>query len=486
MIAEIELGDVPQANASRLGARRWAVRHGNEALSWGELAERVQRRAHALAEAGIGQDDIVALALPNSNTVYEFTFALWKLGATPMPVSAKLPAAELHGVLQAAEAKWVVTAQPGITAQGVLPPDFGAHHLNAAPMTSRTARHWKVMTSGGSTGRPKVIVDHQSSRMPIRDGVLFLPKDGVMLNPAPLYHNFPFALTHMAMMGGASVVGMEKFDAETALKLIERWQVQWVNLVPTMMDRMARLPADVRSRYDLSSLETVWHTAAPIPPWLKEQWIDWIGPERIWEMYGGSEGFCTTQLNGTEWLAHRGSVGRSVIGEVTIRGEDGAMLPAGEVGEIYMRGPADAKPTYHYVGADSRRLPDGFESFGDFGWLDEDGYLYIADRRTDLILTGGANVYPAEVEAALMEHPRVQTAVVIGLPDEQLGAVPHAIILPEPDGPAPSEAELREFASERLVRYKTPRSYEFTDQPLRDEAGKVRRNRLRADRIAAG
>jgi len=162
---------------------------------------------------------------------------------------------------------------------------------------------------------------------------------------------------------------------------------------------------------------------------------------------------------------------------------DGSVLVPGEVGEIFMRGPSGMQATYHYLGADSRRLPDGFESLGDYGWVDVDGYLFIADRRTDLILCGGSNVYPAEVEAVLMEHPRVEAAIVIGLPDGDLGAVPHAIIRPEQGMEPPTEEELRLFVSERLLRYKTPRSYEFTETPLRDEAGKVRRSQLRAERL---
>lgn len=474
------MGDVPALNAARLGPDRWAIRHEEDVLGWGELADRALRRAHALAGAGVGQGDFVALALPNGNALYELTFALWKLGATPMAVSAKLPLAELRQILDASGARTLVSDDPAI---GGLPSDFGRDHPDNSPRESLESKHWKAMTSGGSTGRPKVIVDHYTSRLPGGEPTLFLPRDGVMLNPGPLYHNFPFAMTHSALRYGCSVVGMTRFDPEEMLALVERHRVQWVNLVPTMMHRIARLDSAVRARYDLSSLQTVWHTAAPIAPWLKSMWIDWIGGEKIWEMYGGTEGFAATQLNGLEWLAHRGSVGRPVHGEVSIRGEDGAPLPPGEVGEIYLRGAGDGRPTYHYLGAASRRLDDGFESFGDFGWLDADGYLYVSDRRTDMILSGGSNIYPAEVEAALMEHPGVDTAIVIGLPDADLGAVPHAIIRPEPGLAPPDEADLRAFVAERLLRYKTPRSYEFTDQPLRDEAGKVRRSRLRAERL---
>jgi bile acid-coenzyme A ligase len=240
----------------------------------------------------------------------------------------------------------------------------------------------------------------------------------------------------------------------------------------------------VRLGYDVSSLETVWHTAAPIPQWLKQLWIDWLGPERIWEMYGGTEGFCTTQLNGVEWLEHRGSVGRVAGGELLIRGEDGAALPPNEVGEIFMRKAGGGTPSYRYVGAESRRLDDGFESLGDYGWVDEDGYLYIADRRTDLILSGGRNVYPAEVEAALLEHPAVAEAIAIGLPDADLGARVHAVVRLE-EGAEASAEDLTAFAAERLVAYKLPRTVEFTDKPLRDEAGKARRGKLREERLAA-
>jgi bile acid-coenzyme A ligase len=477
------LGDIPERNAARLGPHKWAVRHDSDVLSWGALADRVLRRAHALSAAGVRQDDFVMLALPNGNAFFELTFAIWKLGATPVVVSARLPLPELLTIRKTSGARFCIAQEPGIVAAtGALFADFGRDHGETTPIASRVAKHWKAMTSSGSTGRPKVIVDNNPSIMPSGLSTLMLPRDGVILNPGPLYHNFPFAMTHIAMLNGSSVVGMEKFEPEKLLESINRYRVEWTHLVPTMMSRVARLPGEIRNAYDLSSLKTLWHTAAPIAPWLKQFWIDWIGPERIWEMYGGTEGFCTTQLNGVEWLAHRGSVGRTT-GEILIRSEHGSPLPPGQVGEIYMRGMAGANPTYRYIGAESRRLDDGFESFGDYGWLDQDGYLFIADRRTDLILCGGRHIYPAEVEAALTEHPAIQTAIVIGLPHEDLGSVPHAIVQLEHGAETPSSDDLSRFVGERLVRYKIPRSFEFTDEPLRDEAGKVRRSRLLAERI---
>lgn len=487
-MAGILLGDLPEANAARLGADRWAVRHGDDVLTWVALADRARRRARALSAAGVGLGDRVVLALPNCNALFELTFALWKLGATPAMVSSRLPRAELEGIVALAEPRAVIAAEPDLReALGALPPEFGFDHPDGSPLETSLSPCWKVMTSGGSTGRPKLIVDHGPAQL---DGAAFnqlgIPEDGVLLNAGPLYHNFPFATAHIGMVRGCSVVGMERFDAELFLDLVERHRAQWVTLVPTTMNRVARLPRAVLDSHDMSSLRYVWHTAAPMPPSLKQFWMDWLGPERIWEIYGGSEGFATTQISGTDWLTHRGSVGKCVGGEILIRGEDGKALPPGEVGEVYMRrnGVTADQATYHYVGAQSRRLPDGFESFGDFGCVDEEGFLYIADRRTDLILSGGRNVYPAEVESALLAHSSVAEAIVIGLPDADLGARVHAIVRLEPGAQANAD-DLIGFAREQLVAYKLPRTIEFTTQPLRDEMGKARRSRLRDERIAA-
>ena len=487
-MAEIQLGDVPEANAARLGADKWAVRHGEDVLSWHALAERARRRARALSAAGVGVGDRVVLALPNSNALFELTFALWKLGATPTMVSARMPRAELEAIVALAEPRAVIAADPELRQTlNALPPEFGRDHPDGSPLETVLSPCWKVMTSGGSTGRPKLIVDHNPAKL---DGALYnqlgLPEDGVLLNAGPLYHNFPFATAHIAMVRGCSVVGMEKFDAALFLDLVDEHRAQWVTLVPTTMNRVARLPREVLESHDMSSLEAVWHTAAPMPPTLKQFWMDWLGPERVWEIYGGSEGFATTQISGTDWLTHRGSVGKCVGGQILIRAESGEALPPGEVGEVYMRrdGMSPDQATYHYVGAESRRLPDGFESFGDFGWVDEDGFLYIADRRTDLILSGGRNIYPAEVESALLSNPAVAEAIVIGLPDADLGATVHAIVRLE-QGAETSADDLLAFAREQLVAYKVPRTIEFTSQPLRDEMGKARRSRLREERIAA-
>jgi bile acid-coenzyme A ligase len=275
---------------------------------------------------------------------------------------------------------------------------------------------------------------------------------------------------------------MPKFDAEETLRLIEKHRATWVYLVPTMMSRIWRLPEEVRNKYDLSSLKTLWHLAAPCPAWLKEEWINWLGPDVVWELYGGTEGVAATIISDAEWLAHKGSVGKSTPNaEIEAFGPDGKVLPRGEVGEIFMRQKPGLASTYRYIGAETRKLDGEWESIGDIGWLDADGYLYLADRRTDMILVGGANVYPAEVEAAIDEHPLVQSSCVIGIPDDDLGARVHAIV--QPRGGLSSE-DLERHLAERLVTYKRPRSIEFTNEALRDDAGKVRRSQLREERIA--
>jgi bile acid-coenzyme A ligase len=200
------------------------------------------------------------------------------------------------------------------------------------------------------------------------------------------------------------------------------------------------------------------------------------------EVYGGTEGQAATVISGSEWLTHRGSVGRLAFGEAKAFDADGKPLPPGEVGEIYLHHPEMVERSYTYVGATARTLPGGWESLGDIGYLDEEGYLYLADRSTDMILVGGSNVYPAEIEAALDEHPLVQSSCVIGLPDEDMGNAVHAIVQPRP---GLDEADLRVHMAAALVTYKQPRSYEFVDTPLRDDAGKIRRTQLRDERIKA-
>jgi bile acid-coenzyme A ligase len=250
-----------------------------------------------------------------------------------------------------------------------------------------------------------------------------------------------------------------------------------------MMQRIWRLPTEERERFDSSSLVRVMCTGAPSPVWLKQAWIDWLGPEKIWEAYGGSERIAGTQIGGVEWLQHPGSVGKPTEGrKIRVLHPDGNECAPGEIGEIYMMPSGGQGTTYRYIGAEMPTTGEGWETLGDLGHLDEDGYLYLADRKTDMIVTGGSNVYPAEVEAALDAHPSVRSSAVVGLPDDDLGQQIHAIV----DAPAADVTEdaLREHLAARLVRYKIPRSFEFVTEVLRDDAGKLRRSALRDARIA--
>ncbi len=351
----------------------------------------------------------------------------------------------------------------------------------AEPLPDAISPAWKAPTSGGSTGQPKLIVAGQPGSVDDEAPPLFLiHPDGCMMMPGPLYHNGPIVWACTALLAGNHVVLLPRFDAEATLAGIEKHHADIVYLVPTMMKRIWRLPVHVRERYDLSSLRAVWHLAEPCPPWLKEAWIEWLGPDRVFELYAGTEAQAATVIGGAEWLEHRGSVGRPFSGSVSVTDKDGNEVPAGVEGEVWLR-TDQGGPTYRYIGAEARAREGGWESLGDNGWLDEDGYLYLGDRTTDMILTGGSNVYPAEVESAIAEHPAVRSCAVIGLPDNDLGNVVHAIV--EADPGMLQVDELIAFVAERLVRYKVPRSVEIVNEPLRDEAGKVRRSALRAERL---
>ena len=482
----IPIADVPRRYADRKPKDTIAITHGADALTWEQLERGANRRARAFAARGVKAGDFVAIGLSNSNAFFETTFAVWKLGATPTSLSWRLPRGEAAAVLDILKPSLVVGGEADWNAPNSLPADFTPEGFSDEPLSSPVARYWKAMTSGGSTGRPKVILDHNPAVVDTAAAPILGIRQGVaLLNPGPLYHNAPFILSHTALFAGGRLTGMVKFDAEETLRLIAANQIQWVNFVPTMMHRIWSLPEAVRNRYDVSSLEIVFHMAAPMPPWLKEKWIEWLGPERIWELYGGTERQGTTVISGIEWLSHRGSVGK--IGEgsaLRIIGEDDKDVAPGESGEIYFLPSEGAGSTYHYLGATPKRRPDGWESLGDIGRLDAEGYLYLGDRLADMILRGGANIYPAEVEAAVMAHPQVRSCVVVGLPDPEFGQRVHAIV--ELAGGAADAQKVIDgmavFLSDQLSRYKHPESFEIVNVSPRDDSGKVRRTLLRDER----
>jgi bile acid-coenzyme A ligase len=483
----IPMAEVPRWYTERKPSDTIAVRHGADTLTWGELERGANRRARAFAAKGVKPGDFVAIGLPNGNAFFETSFAVWKLGATPTSLSWRLPRGEAAAVLEVLQPALVVGGEADWNAPNSLPAGFVPEGFSAEPLTSPVARYWKAMTSGGSTGRPKVILDHGPAVVDTAaEPPLGIPQGAALLNPGPLYHNAPFILSHSCLFAGGELTGLVKFDAEETLRLIEAHRVQWVNFVPTMMHRIWALPNDVRNRYDLSSLRIVFHMAAPMPPWLKEKWIDWLGPERIWELYGGTERQGACVISGGEWLEHRGSVGK--IGETArlrIIGEDGNDVPAGQTGEIYFLPKDGPGSTYHYLGAVPKRRPDGWESLGDIGRLDADGYLYLGDRLADMILRGGANIYPAEVEAAVSAHPDVCSCVVVGLPEPEFGQRVHAILELDEAIDAQAIADgMGDFLADRLSRYKHPESFEIVRVGLRDDSGKVRRTLLRDERAA--
>ncbi|MGN6268520.1 MAG: AMP-binding protein [Sphingomonas sp.] len=474
-------GRVLETHATGARAGEPAISYPGETVSWAELDARSAAAARRLIALGVESDDLVAVALPNGVDHHVSAFAAWRAGATPAILPKKLPGRELAQIVELAAPR-ILIRDGGEPVESVTQIAPGGDDSTVDLPPDLAAAQWKAVASGGSTGRPKLIVDHGTARYDERlqgmTALLGMPQGGVMLNPGPLYHNAPFLFTSLALLAGTRVVGMNRFDPEEALRLIERERVEWVCLVPTMMHRIWSLPPDVRARYDLSSLRKVVHLGAPCPPWLKHAWIDWLGAERILEVYAGTEG-AAILITGEDWLLKPGSVGKAPPEALSVRDEAGNLCPPGVVGEIFFA--PETATRFHYIGADPRLDDAGRMSLGDLGHLDEDGYLFLSDRRTDMILRGGANIYPAEVEAALIEHPAVSDAVVLGLPCEDYGARVHAVVQP---GGELSLEEIDAFVRTRLASYKCPESYELVDAALRDEAGKVRRAALRDERLA--
>lgn len=463
---------------------RPALTFESTVISFAELDELANRFGRHLASLGVTSGDFVTVASPNGPEFVVAVAGCWKIGAVPQPVSARLPGRELEAIVELAQSAAVVGAEVDGCPTASL---IDAADFDGGGLPDAVAPAWKAPTSGGSTGRPKLIVSGDPSLysdsirgMAVTFGVA---GGGTLVMPGPMYHNGPFIWAFATLLDGGHVVLLPRFDAEATIAAVAEHRAEALYLVPTMMQRIWKLPDETKFSYDLSSLQRAFHLAEPCPPWLKEVWIEWIGAEALWELYGGTEGQSSTVLSGVEWLERRGSVGRPQSGEMKICDEDGNDLPPGEIGEVWMRATGRDRPTYRYIGAEADTR-DGWECLGDIGSMDADGYLYLADRRTDMILVGGANIYPAEVEAGINEHPSVRSCAVIGLPDDERGNRVHAIIDTDDRGPLDHDA-LRRFLGERLVSYKVPRTFEFVSEPLRDDAGKVRRSALRSERLQA-
>src|SRR5436190_14795644 len=332
-----------------------AVTCGAESLTYAELHRLSNRVARGLATFGVKQGDLVTVGLPNCIGFVAACYGIWKLGATPQPVSFRLPKHELQAIIDLAQAPLVVAlfehdvSRPVVTAEALAAlSDDDGDLPDSIPAIS------KAPTSGGSTGRPKLILAGQPGLSPEETpevgGFRLKPIDTVLI-PAPLYHNAPFGMTMAATQLGAHVVLTPRFDPEGTLAEVAARKATWLYLVPTMMNRIWHLPEAMRAKYDVSSVETLWHMAAPCPAWLKEAFIHWFCGGEVMELYAGTEAQAVTIITGTEWLTHRGSVGQVAIGEMKVFGDDGAELPPGETGEIYMRRAAGMPETYKYLGA---------------------------------------------------------------------------------------------------------------------------------------
>lgn len=478
-----------------------------EVVTYRQLDERSNQCAHLFAQLDLRPDDAVAFFMLNCP---EYFYAAWgaqRSGLYYTPISTHLAAPEVAYIVQNCEAQVVVVSHalrdvamailkdlPGVrtwlmvggTAPGF--DDFEAALLRFPVTPVAHEREGSVMLySSGTTGYPKGIKHANPARAlgdpgPLVAGIMAsfgMNRETVYLSPAPLYHAAPLRFCMAMHRLGATAVVMERFEPEQALSLIQQYSVTLSQWVPTMFIRMLKLPPDVRTRYDVSSQCAAIHSAAPCPPEVKYQMIDWWGPILV-EFYGATEGHGGTQIDSAAWLAHPGSVGRPVYGGVHILDEHGEELPTGEVGTVYFSGGAAFE--YHKSEdktAESRM--DDKSTVGDVGYVDEEGFLYLTDRKANMIICGGVNVYPQETENVLIMHPAVADVAVVGVPNDDLGEEVKAVVEPVDFAcaGAPLEQELIAWCRERLSHIKCPRSIDFERALPRSDAGKLFKRRIR-------
>jgi bile acid-coenzyme A ligase len=471
------------AREAELQGNAIAVECEGDSRGWEQLHRRTNRIARGLAAKGVSEGDFLTIALPNGVGFVEACYAAWKLGAVPQPVSYRLPAGELRAIVELANSPVVigdVNADAGRPIVSIA--ELLAASSDDRDLPDRIAPAWKAPTSGGSTGRPKLIVAGQPGvASPLMAQFWQIAPDDIVLMPGPLYHNGPFVTVFPALQIGARVIIMPKFDAEATLREIARHRATWVYLVPTMMSRIWRLPEEVRARYDVSSLRTVWHLAAPCPAWLKEEWIAWLGPDVVMELYGGTEGQARTIITGTEWLAHRGSVGKVYPG--------GEMMAFVRRGELPAARPAKstcvAQRTWPQPIAMS--APKRARSAGRLGISGR--YRLVRRRRLSLSRRPAHRHDPRRRRQCLSGRDRSRdrraSAGAVQLRDRPARRRPRQPYSRHRAGARGSldADDLAAHLADRLVTYKRPRSFEFVSEPLRDDAGKVRRSALRAERI---
>jgi len=486
---------------------------GGSGLRWtfGELQQRIDQAAAMLAGYGLRFGDHIAVLFANEPELFPVVWAAQRTGLYYTPVNWHLTpeeaayivddcgaqvlvASPAHGSLTGQICAAVPAVAPVIAGTGLTRDPGGTQPGSTGGALPQRWEGFAMFYSSGTTGRPKGIL-----RDPVRTPagttgpidqlmrqLYGLGPGSVYLSTGPLYHAAPLGWSMATQRGGGTAVVMERFDARQTLELIEQYRVTHVQFVPTMMKRLLRLPDADRRRFDLSSLQTVVHAAAPCPVDLKRQIIDWLGPI-VWEYYAGSEGNGYFAIDSADWLAHPGSVGRSMYGQPHVLDDDGTELPPGGIGTVWFEGTAafayhnDAEKT---AGAVNDR---GWSTLGDVGRLDADGYLYLSDRRVDLIISGGVNIYPQEVENVLTMHPAVFDAAVIGVPDPEMGQRVAAVVQAEPGvaaGP-PLAEQLLGHCRAHLAGFKCPHEIVFAEELPRLPSGKLLRRWVR-DWLAAG
>jgi long-chain acyl-CoA synthetase len=488
-----------------------------KAVTYAELDARSNRLAHLLRAHGLKRLDHYSIFMENNDRYLEACAAGERSGLYYTCVNSYLKADELAFILNNSESKALITSEANravaVEALGQSPNvtlclivngeddvftnlDKAVAAFPATPIADESLGT-PMLYSSGTTGRPKGILrplpeNPPSQPLPLFDFLnkLWRYRDGMIyLSPAPLYHSAPQAAVSLTIRNGGTVIIMEHFDPEQYLALVERYKVTHSQLVPTMFSRMLKLPEEVRKRYDLSSLEVAIHAAAPCPVQVKEQMIEWWGPI-IHEYYGATEGLGFTACDSAQWLAHRGTVGKVLLGDLHILDEEMKPSPKGAPGEIWFK---TATPFEYFNDPDpaktarSRSADGSMSTVGDVGYVDDDGYLYLTDRSTFMIISGGVNIYPQECENLLITHPKVADAAVFGVPNPDLGEEVKAVVQPMPGiepGPA-LEQELMVFCQQHLSRQKCPRSVDFDPALPRLPTGKLYKRALR-DRYWAG
>ncbi len=481
------------------------VAETGEAISYRELDESSNRVAHLFRSKGLQHDDVVAFMLDNDPLYYSLTWGAQRSGLRFVCIPSRLTQDETDYILENSGAKLlVVSATLGVAAQALTTqidryslggdlPGYANWTDAVAAMPSTPIADERagvdMLYSSGTTGRPKGVrvplpenpdIAQSNGLLMLAVGLYRFNANSVYLSPAPLYHAAPLRWSMTVHKIGGTVVMMKKFDPEAVLRFIETYKVTCGQFVPTHFVRMLKLPEDVRARYDLSSLDCAIHAAAPCPIPVKEAMINWFGPV-IEEYYAGSEGHGMTFVGSKDWLEHKGTVGKAVIGILHICDDDGNEVPPRTEGGIYF----ESEHVFEYHGdaekTASARNQNGWATLGDVGWVDEDGYLYLTDRKSFMIITGGVNVYPQEIENHLVGHPKVQDVAVIGGPHEEMGEEVIAVIQPldMADAGDALRDDLIAYAREKLSGVKIPRRIDFLAELPRHDTGKLYKRLLR-------